>query len=117
MDAAADEVIRLEVALMQPGNRADAAFLGTVLHPDFVEFGSSGRIWNVQTITSALSADPGLAAPRATDFSALRISDKAILLTYRTPGRLRSSLWLFDEAAGWRVRFHQGTPSEDPDVG
>jgi ribonuclease HI len=116
MDEAAAEVIALEVALLQPGNRADGAFLRRVLHPDFVEFGSSGRVWTVETITSALAADPGTAASDATGFTPLHVSDKAILLTYRTPHRLRSSLWLFGETTGWQLRFHQGTPSEKPDV-
>lgn len=116
MDDAATEVIALEVALLQPGNRTDGPFLRRVLHPDFVEFGSSGRIWDVETITLALGSDPGPTAPVATGFTPLRISDKAILLTYRTPQRLRSSLWLYDEVAGWQLRFHQGTPSADPDV-
>ncbi len=114
--AAAAEVIALEVALLQPDNRRDVSFLRRVLHPDFVEFGSSGRVWDVETVTSALAADPGLSAPVTTDFVPLHISDKAILLTYRTPHRLRSSLWLYDGVAGWQVRFHQGTPSEHPDV-
>ena len=42
----------------------------------------------------------------------MRLAEDVVLLTYRVtgePGSLRSSLWVRDSEAGWRLRFHQGT--------
>lgn len=54
---------------------------------------------------------PGLPA---TDLSAARLGEHAILLTYGIAGpdgSLRSSVWVREPGSGWVVRFHQGTGS------
>ena len=52
----------------------------------------------------------------AHDLSPRRVDRDAVLVTYRsTAGNrsaLRSSLWVRDEAAGWLLLFHQGTPTD-----
>ncbi len=112
--AGAPEAIveELERELLGPLVRGDIGRTAVLLHPDFVEIGSSGRMWTRDAMMMALEEDPG----ERTDIeilSADRIEDTSVLLTYRSFGRagttLRSSLWVLD-GARWRLRFHQGTP-------
>lgn len=106
-----DDVIRLESELLDPRFRADPAYLDRVLHPDFEEFGSSGRHWQRAQLVEAMLADPALPPSEAEDFRTLRLGPDAILLTYRTRTALRSSIWV-RTGTGWQVRFHQGTPRQ-----
>jgi hypothetical protein len=82
-----------------------------LLHPEFREFGTAGRVWDRASIVAALAEDPG---PRATasEVEARTVADGVVLVTYVAEAAgwrsLRSSLWVRDED-GWRVLFHQGT--------
>ena len=105
------EVVRRELQLLDPSLRASGNSVAELLHPDFVEYGASGRIWNAAAITSALQADPRVSG-EAVDFVPVALSANVVLLTYRivgTPGSLRSSVWVKDLQHSWRIRFHQGT--------
>jgi hypothetical protein len=105
------EVTRLEQLLLDPALRADPAQVAALLHPEFVEHGASGRVWNRDAMVGALSSDPAVAGAGA-DFVAVKLAPDVVLLTYRVlgpTGSLRSSVWVRDDGAGWRVRFHQGT--------
>lgn len=102
----------LERELLRADVRADIGRTGVLLHPDFTEIGSSGRIWTRDAMMMALEEKPG--GPTELEvLGADRISSGAVLLTYRSQGRagaaLRSSLWVLD-GSQWRLRFHQGTP-------
>ncbi len=105
-------VAALERELLQPETRADLGRTGMLLHPDFTEIGSTGRIWTRDATMMVLEQNPG----GSTDLELLgadRLGDETILLTYRSHTRagtvLRSSLWVLD-GRQWRLRFHQGTP-------
>ena len=105
------EVIRREKLLLDPALRASSEDVAALLHPDFVEFGVSGRVWNRESIVAALSSDPAVVGDSA-DFRAETLADNVVLLTYRISGErgsLRSSVWVLDADHGWRLRFHQGT--------
>ena len=102
----------LERELLGPEVRGDIGRTGVLLHPDFMEIGSSGRVWTRDAMMMALEEDPG----ERTELEILgadRIGTCAVLLTYRSYARsgtiLRSSLWVLDNGR-WRLRFHQGTP-------
>jgi ribonuclease HI len=102
----------LERELLRPETRADLGRTGVLLHPDFTEIGTSGRIWTRDAMMMALEDDPG--GPTEVELlGADRLGEKAVLLTYRSHTRkgsaLRSSLWVL-EGSQWRLRFHQGTP-------
>jgi ribonuclease HI len=102
----------LERELLQPETRADLGRTAVLLHPDFTEIGSSGRIWTRDAMMMALEDNPG--GPAELELlGADRLGEKTVLLTYRSHTRegsaLRSSLWVLD-GAQWRLRFHQGTP-------
>ena len=49
----------LERELLRPETRADLGRTGVLLHPDFTEIGSSGRIWTRDAMMMALEDDPG----------------------------------------------------------
>lgn len=110
---------QLEVNLQQPEVRRDARRLDAMLHHDFREFGRSGRSYDRAEILAALAAaeEPGLWCQ---DFALRILSVDVALLTYKSARltatgtledhALRTSIWqrLSD---GWRLSFHQGTPT------
>jgi hypothetical protein len=107
------EVVERELALLEPGVRQDAERVLALLHPDFLEHGASGNVWDRASVTAVTG---GTEAPiQATDLQTRYLGADAVLVTYRSrePGReaLRSSVWLRDPDAGWLLLFHQGTPS------
>lgn len=106
-----------EQALLDPAVRRDRARVAELLADDFLEFGSSGRIWTREAILDLLateSYDP----PAMEEFQCDLIGEDVALVTYKTVRAdaasglraevLRSSIWI-REAGDWRVRFHQGT--------
>jgi ribonuclease HI len=109
VDAALQHVMALERRLLDPRTRRDSAQVASLLHPDFWEIGASGTTWDRDEVVAALADDPGT-CPRVSEMSARRVAHDVVLVSYSTPGSRRSSLWVQD-ADGWRVRFHQGTPT------
>ena len=105
----AEEVAALEQALLRDDVRADRERVAALLHPDFVEFGASGRVWTRGRMLAEIAP---LSAPVIFELVAAdQVSPDAVLLTWRQDDRvLRSSLWL-RTSDGWRLRFHQGTPA------
>jgi ribonuclease HI len=109
-----ETVILLEKELLRPDVRGDLGRTGILLHPDFTEIGSSGRVWSRDELMMALEGNPGETAEIEV-ISAERLSNNTMLLNYRSYGRtgsaLRSSIWLLDDGR-WRLRFHQSTPEK-----
>ena len=112
-EADLQEVVRRELALLEPDVRADAERVLALLHPEFLEHGASGHVWDRESITAVTSGTE--VAIEATDLQTRYLGADAVLVTYRSrePGReaLRSSVWLRDPESGWLLLFHQGTPS------
>jgi ribonuclease HI len=110
-DGGEQEVVERELALLDPAVRRDPRRVRALLHPDFTEYGASGRIWDRDSITAVTSGTDERIA--ATEFRTVRLGPDAMLLTFRTDDAgcraLRSSVWIRDPAAGWLLRFHQGT--------
>ena len=108
-----DEVIQGELRLLAPDTRGNQQLIRELLHPDFREFGSSGRVWDLESIVQALTSELAPPDVRALDIDATSISPAAILLTYRCEAgnreSLRSSLWVKNEIGRWVLLFHQGT--------
>jgi hypothetical protein len=119
--SADDDVQRVigdELRLLLPEVRRSADQVECLLHPDFVEFGSSGRRWERQEMIEALGAELAKdEAPAASEVAGVRLDDTVVLVTYVTErhGRRarRSSLWRRGDDGAWRVYFHQGTPVPD----
>jgi hypothetical protein len=111
----ADDVLALELRLLEPEFRRDRAAVARLLGDDFVEFGSSGRVFNKAQILDLLATEPPLHL-EATDFEARQLASDVCLVTYRSmrldavPATdvLRSSLWARRDGR-WQVIFHQGT--------
>lgn len=77
------ELGRLELLLMDPAVRRDRERVGALLTSDFVEFGSSGRVWTRDT-TLELLASGTFTALRAEDFAFRLLGRDVVLVTYRT---------------------------------
>lgn len=108
----------LEEALLRPGVRKSSQPV-TLLAEQFVEFGSSGRIYTKGDLV-ALLQDEMPAVQTASNFRAYQLSPQAVLLTYliRRDAEppvytLRSSVWQLRGEA-WQMVFHQGTPTSPP---
>lgn len=111
----------LECELHRPKARRDAERLAQLLHPDFHEFGRSGRSCVRSEILEQVPAEPEQVKMHAQDFRLVRLAESVYLLTYRSAqiassGVLenhsnRSSVWRL-EPVGWQMVFHQGTPTE-----
>ena len=104
-----DEIRKLEDQLLDPAVRASADALDRLVSNDFVEFGSSGRVYTKQDVIAQMLGAPSVTVS-LTDFNVLALSPDVALATYRTPGSLRSSIWRC-EGDNWRIVFHQGTPA------
>ncbi|MET9802408.1 nuclear transport factor 2 family protein [Streptomyces sp. NPDC006368] len=107
-----------ELRLLDPAVRTTPAFFEELLHPEFHEFGASGRRWDRTSLLAAITADDA-PPPRALTTSPMRgtqLADDVVHLTFDTEsgGRRthRSSLWLRTDR-GWLLYFHQGTPFTD----
>ena len=120
-DRVLDTLIALERALHEPALRRDRRRVDAMLPPEFTEHGRSGRAWTRDDMLAALGQTvPQAPAVHAEGFDARRLAPDVVLLTYRSAHRradgrlehhaLRSSVWL-RTPAGWRLRFHQGTPT------
>ena len=111
---------QLERELHGSAARSDARRLGELLHPEFVEFGCSGRRYGFSEIIAQLQQEPAAVAVHSADFAVRVVSEGVALLTYKSAqvGRdgalerhaLRSSLWQ-QTPQGWQMLFHQGTPT------
>jgi hypothetical protein len=113
-----DEIRELEMRLLAPSVRAARAYLEPLISDDFVEFGSSGRVYDKSKTIAVLNTElEGRPEPPAvSELRVLMLGAGAALVTYRCGPSLRSSVWR-REALGWRVVFHQGTPSIATPVG
>jgi hypothetical protein len=110
----------LEEELLQPEVRSSADRVDRLLADAFIEFGSSGRVFDKAQVIEALQHEPSDPTTRVllTDFAARQLAPGVVLVTYRTllsgPGAppgytLRSSIWELAKGQ-WQMVFHQGAP-------
>jgi hypothetical protein len=114
------EIRALEEALHRSEIRRSKTAVGALLADGFVEFGSSGRVYQRQEMIDLLAREGETsdgARLLATDFEMRAVAEDTVLLTYRTRRTtlrgierqvMRSSIWQKTEA-GWQMLFHQGT--------
>lgn len=113
VETAVEAAIEGELRLLDPKTRRSPELVGALLHPDFHEFGASGRIWDRASIIASLAADDSGGRPIATShMKGVRLAPDLVHLTFDTDhnGRRahRSSLWRLT-GQGWQLYFHQGT--------
>jgi hypothetical protein len=111
----------LEEELLQPAVRKNASRLDALLADDFVEFGSSGRVFDKHDIIDTLRSESPVRLS-LTDFRALLLGPGVVLTTYRATSHgvsdeqpihsRRSSVWRLLDGR-WQIVFHQGTRLEE----
>lgn len=117
------ELTTLEQELHTQATRSNRSRMQILLHPDFVEFGRSGKCYALAEILNEFGPDTMLPAIHSEDFNLIVLAEEVALLTYlsahvdeagkRYRHTLRSSVWVRTEV-GWQMRFHQGTPTVRP---
>jgi hypothetical protein len=113
-----EHLCSLEERLLQPEVRKSVKELEALLADDFIEFGSSGRIFNKQQVIDGLVNESPVQMTLM-DFNAKLLAPDVALTTYRVVKHqdrrcsLRSSIWKWKEGK-WQMFFHQGTPSVEP---
>jgi hypothetical protein len=108
------ELKALEERLLSPLAESSGD-LALLLADDFVEFGTSGRIFTRETTLQARRSGPPVARSLM-DYKVVALADGVALCTYRairygTPVplySLRCSIWKHI-GGRWRMIFHQGT--------
>ncbi|MEV5611642.1 DUF4440 domain-containing protein [Streptomyces sp. NPDC052225] len=112
-----EAAIEGELRLLDPAVRADDARVTALLDPEFFEFGASGRRWDRASVLEVTGAAPAAddRPVEVTEMAGAVLAPGVVHLTYHADhnGRRvrRSSLWRHDPGAGWRMYFHQGTPT------
>ncbi|MFF0739516.1 DUF4440 domain-containing protein [Streptomyces sp. NPDC004111] len=115
-EPAVQEAIAAELRLLDPRVRASEVLVSELLDPEFFEFGASGRRWDATTVLEATSAEPAGAEPpiEVREMAGSVLAPGVVHLTYLSDadGRRawRSSLWRLT-GTGWRMYFHQATPT------
>ncbi len=109
------EIKYLEELLLKPQIRKSVAYLSKILADDFIEFGSSGRVFTKKKIIKSLQeeSNPKLSL---TNFKLKELGGDYFLATYKGISEengenfysLRSSIWL-KKNERYVMIFHQGT--------
>jgi hypothetical protein len=108
----------LEERLLRPQVRKNAQEVSALLADDFLEIGSSSRVFDKAAIIAELATEVPRAGALMADFEMEMLSPVIALVRYRTILRdaagvkqaLRSSIWIHRDGR-WQMKFHQGTPA------
>jgi hypothetical protein len=117
-----DHLRQLEERLLQPNVRKSAEEVPELLASEFIEFGSSGRIFDKEQIIASLQMEPTVRRSLV-DFKTCILAPAVVLVTYRAVREgtsaeppiysLRSSIWKLIDSR-WQMVFHQGTLLQEP---
>jgi len=113
-------IFELETSLLKSEVRLSREKLNLLLADDFIEFGSSGLIYDKKEILDRLPKNSQTSPVEflVSDFAVKELSENLILATFKTDKilsdkshliSLRSSIWR-KTSDGWQMIFHQGTP-------
>jgi glyoxylase I family protein len=115
-EALAAELKELEEQLLLPDVRKSPRLV-ELLADEFIEFGSSGRVYTKDDLVAVLQAETRV-VQTTSDFWVTTLAPDVALLTYRIRrlsqppvDTLRSSIWR-RSAGKWRMVFHQGTVAQ-----
>lgn len=112
----------LETTLLKPEIRSSAKDLDLLLADDFMEFGSSGEIYDKKAILERLPKDTEVSPVQfvVSDFQVKELSENIVLATFKTDKissdnsratALRASIWR-NTNGNWQMIYHQGTPTK-----
>lgn len=111
-----ESIIQLEKLLLDSSVRKNPVELDRLLAEDFIEFGTSGKVYNKMNIIELLPKEDS-ATIEAFDFRAIALSSEFVQLTFKTnrqnkdgsiTSSLRCSIWK-KNGNQWQMFFHQGT--------
>ena len=102
----------LETSLHMKHIRNSPDAVSALLADDFVEFGSSGRVWDKSSIIETLQREKLDQKVIVKDFAARELAPHVVLVTYKTASSLRSSIWR-RLGGKWQMIFHQGTGTSE----
>lgn len=110
-----------EESLWRTETRFDRAYMERLLHPEFFEFGRSGRVYTrAQTLDATRVVIDAELPLRG--FAVHPVDNRAVLVTYLSIVQYedlevgnRSSLWVRN-GDSWQLRFHQGTAVIDQEA-
>jgi hypothetical protein len=108
----------LEEKLLQQEVRNSPSLVGELLADDFIEHGSSGKVYTRAQVIKDLEHETRDISIKAQDFIFKELAPEAILLRYKTiktntetgaeEYAWRSSIWIL-KYGKWQMQFHQGT--------
>ena len=105
-----EEVVELERRLLDDEVRADRGEVASLLHPQWMEIGRSGRIGNRAELLDTIGP---VGRVDLEVVEVIEVAADTIQLIWRATteqgSTLRSSLWMRGRT-GWQQVFHQGTP-------
>lgn len=114
----ADRLRELEIALHRREVRNSRRAVSELLADEFIEFGSSGTVYNKTQIIEALEKESVDRRIAVRDFAVKEIAPGVALITYISEredpaggdpaSALRSSIWKLINGR-WQMIFHQGT--------
>lgn len=107
---AVEIVTGLERSLLTDEVRQDRAAVAALLHPEWQEFGSSGRVWDRETFLDRVGPIPTTSLDLV---EGRELGPGTVLLLWRSVTdsgtTLRSSVWVESAPGQWQQLFHQGT--------
>lgn len=106
------EIESFERELVDPQIRKDIGRIGKLLSAEFVEFGSSGKVYRKRDVLDSFKK-PGTTTYQLSEFTFKMLGEKHILVTYRSINSSeeiarRSSIWV-NEDGRWQMLHHQST--------
>jgi len=110
-----NKIKNMEKLLLTANVRKSPDILDNIIADDFIEFGSSGRVFNKKITISTLK-DEKIRKLQLSDFNLKELGGDHYLATYKITEQrlkkknrsLRSSIWV-NTKNGFRLLFHQGT--------
>jgi hypothetical protein len=106
------EIESFERELVDPEIRKDSERIAELLSAEFMEFGSSGKVYRKRDVLDSAKR-PGSATYQLSGFAFKKLGDKHILVMYQSINSyneiaLRSSIWV-NENGSWQMLHHQST--------
>lgn len=121
-DSLKDQICYLEKQLLRPEIRKSFDELDKLLHEDFIEYGSSGRIYDKATAIASMLKEEHVFDAEIDGFEIKAFAGEIVLAMYklrvtshtlqRKAFSLRSSIWIFADGR-WQLIFHQGTSAQE----
>jgi hypothetical protein len=113
-ETVAQELEELERQLLQQEVRNNPKLVSALLADEFIEFGSSGRVWLRSEIIEALRYEQPRSVTLMRSFRVQQLAPDVVFVTYLAASQtdsLRSSIWVRRDGR-WQMLFHQGTPTK-----